>query len=270
MYDRSVEDLSLAQRRLEEFILKNQTFKKNDPFLKDNNPLPASWDKFIELKANWINTLYLLPASSIENIALTVRQIKEILEAAQHEIEDVLNKNPVKDNETRKKLINNYMFLAQKSLADALEKVDKSKNINLQKIYANQCLPPENRKSDKQIAFKIKYGAFETELKAKLGEELSTYKEMRRGEQESFKFNGFFSLFYNTENNFKKEDKLNAVTKLEERLKGTSIENFTDKELRALKDGRLGKIMEKYKKLGLPIENYKKDKEVAAAPALNN
>jgi hypothetical protein len=165
---------------------------------------------------------------------------------------------------TKEKLINDYLFIAQKPLVDALNDLLKIKNLS--SIYTNQCMPPEKRRPLAEIVYRIKFSELETEL----AKELFSYKAMRTAEKESFKFMGLFSPLFDPEKNFSKQDKLDAVTKLEERLKNKPTENFTEKELRALKDGRLGRIIEKYKKLGLPIETYTKNNKVSAVPGLNN
>ena len=123
MNDRQ-EFLSSAQQQLKQLILDNPEKREEDRFLVDNykpekSNLPRSWGDF-QTKGDFVNTLHLLPGSTIENIVITIREIKELFQAAQSEIEQVLKDKEVValnlTDEAKKKITNDYMFKAKQNL----------------------------------------------------------------------------------------------------------------------------------------------------------
>lgn len=251
-------------KEIEQFISDNQSRINEDRiFVKEFKPKTPTenWTSYLDVASiyekNKINPKVLVTA----NLTSAVGEIRSRLEALETEMGDVLKRETltgIVTNPTKTKT--DYMFAAQTKFCTSIDTKDPEKSGFLVAltgaVYNNQRLPPEQRKDNTAIVNDI--------LLIKLKEELNAYKNIRMAEGESFKTR--FSIFFDLSKCFSKNDKLDTADKIINRLENKKgIEDFTDKELRALKDGRLGKIIQKYEKLGFPIQNYTAKQQVKSA-----
>lgn len=246
----------VSLEEIEQFILNNKNEINEDRIFvrkyKPENPT-KNWTSYLDVARTYekykINPKLLVTA----NLTSAVADIRRHFDELEREIDDVLKKEAltgIVTDPTKTKI--DYMFAAQSKFCLSI-KISNPEKVQFMltltgAVYNNQRLPVEQRKDNAAIVNDV--------LLIKLKEELNSYKRIRMAEGESFRTR--FGMFFDLSKYFSKKDKLDTADKIINRLENKKdIEDFTDKELRALKDGRLGKILEKYQQLGFPIDTYK-------------